>query len=62
MSGVLMPQISRSVSAIWASRASAGWQQVNTRRSRSSGNVSIGESIVVSSGSTSSGSFDRNTS
>ncbi len=37
ISAVDRPHTSRRVRATWASRASAGWQQVNTRRSRSSG-------------------------
>ena len=37
ISAVVRPHTSRSVSATCASRARAGWQQVNTRRSRSSG-------------------------
>ena len=37
MSAVLIPQTSRRVSATWASRARAGWQQVKMSRSRSSG-------------------------
>ena len=36
ISAVVSPQSSRSVSATCASRASAGWQQVKTSRSRSS--------------------------
>ncbi len=36
ISGTVSPPSSRRVSATWASGASAGWQQVNSRRSRSS--------------------------
>ena len=57
-SGVDTPQTSRSVSATCASRASAGWQQMNTSRSRSSGNTSPSPSSSSSPArSTSSGSF-----
>src|SRR6476646_2269651 len=63
ISGVVSPQTSRSVRATWASRASAGWQQVNTSRSRSSAmsppsSRSPGPSSVIS-GSTSRGSLVR---
>ena len=51
------PQTSRSVSATCASRASAGWQQVNTSRRRSSGITSSSMDISVASGSSSSGSL-----
>src|SRR2546423_14596959 len=37
ISVVVSPHTSRRVSATWASLARAGWQQVNTRRRRSSG-------------------------
>jgi hypothetical protein len=36
MASVVMPQTSRSVSAMRASSARLGWQQVKTRRRRSS--------------------------
>src|SRR5712671_3271338 len=48
-SSVLRPPSSRRVSATWASRARAGWQQVKISRSRSSGKVSstgLGEDAV----------------
>ena len=61
ISGVLTPQTSRSVSATCASRASAGWQQVKTSRSRSSGIVSASKVISVASGSSSSGSLSSST-
>src|SRR5438132_904048 len=44
ISAVVSPHTSRSVSATCASRASAGWQQVNTSRSRSSG-ITSGSSV-----------------
>ena len=53
ISAVVRPQTSRSVSATCASRASAGWQQVKTSRSRSSGITSAPRSsawLVVRSG------------
>jgi hypothetical protein len=58
-SGVATPQTSRSVSATWASRPSAGWQQTKTSRSRSSGNSSGSPASPSSSPSrsTSRGSF-----
>ncbi len=40
ISGVVMPARVRRVSATWASKDSAGWQQVNMRRRRSSGTSS----------------------
>ncbi len=40
ISAVVMPASVRRVSATWASNDSAGWQQVNMRRSRSSGTSS----------------------
>ena len=40
ISGVVMPARVRRVNATWASKVSAGWQQVNIRRSRSSGTSS----------------------
>ena len=62
MSPVLTPHTRRRVNATCASRARAGWQQVKIRRRRSSGTASSPRSsISVPSGSTSSGSFDRNT-
>ena len=42
ISGVVMPASVRRVSATCASNDSAGWQQVNMRRSRSSGTSSSG--------------------
>ena len=67
ISVVVSPQTSRKVSATWASRARAGWQQVNTRRSRSSGITSSSpgagaggdEPATGGTGSTSSGSLPR---
>ena len=57
MSRVATPHTSRSVSAICASGASAGWQQVKISRRRSSGISSVSKSgISVSSRSSSSGS------
>ena len=40
ISAVVMPASVRRVSATWASKESAGWQQVNIRRRRSSGTSS----------------------
>ena len=54
-SAVDRPQTSRSVSATWASRDSAGWQQVKTSRRRSSSGPG------ACSGVTSSGSARRST-
>ena len=67
ISAVVSPQTSRRVSATWASRARAGWQQVKTRRSRSSGITSSSpgagaggdEPATGGTGSTSSGSLPR---
>jgi len=62
MSAVATPHTSRSVSAIWASCASAGWQQVKTSRSRSSGIGPAGSGGSAAAGSTSRGSLRRSTS
>jgi hypothetical protein len=66
ISAVVSPQISRSASATCASRLSAGWQQVNTSRSRSSGMLSSSPAGASNSawsaaapGSISSGSLAR---
>ena len=53
ISGTVSPPRSRSVSAIRASGASAGWQQVNRSRSRSSSDrsgVLAGRVVVVHEG------------
>ena len=63
ISVVVSPHTSRRVSATCASRASAGWQQVKTRRSRSSGSTLSSSparaAYGVASGSRSRGSFAR---
>src|SRR6266704_884586 len=66
ISAVVSPHSSRRVSATWASWASAGWQQVNTSRSRSSGITLASSASTASSPAaaarsvpTSSGSFAR---
>jgi hypothetical protein len=69
MSEVLTPQMKRRVSTTWASRESAGWQQVKISRSRSSGtappsmvSITVGSFMSASSGSsgsTSKGSLER---
>ena len=70
ISTVVRPHTSRSVSATWASLASAGWQQVKMSLSRSSGITSSSsaapapggaEAATGGSGSISSGSFARST-
>ena len=47
ISSVVSPPSARSVSATWASSASAGWQQVKISSSRSSGNVVSSTSLVL---------------
>ena len=60
ISSVVSPQTSRNVNATCASRAIAGWQQVKTSRSRSSGITSLStEGSSSPSGSTSNGSLRR---
>ena len=60
-SAVVTPHTSRSVSASCDSRASAGWQQMNTSRRRSSPITSSsgGSSVSSSSGSLASSVFAR---
>ena len=53
ISGVVMPANVRSVNATCASSASAGWQHVNIRRSRSSGTSSVAASSAAFSTATS---------
>jgi hypothetical protein len=59
-SAVVSPHSSRSVSATWASSLNAGWQHVNTNRSRSSA-ISSGSAICGpgSTRSSSSSGSDR---
>jgi len=60
-SAVDRPQISRNVSATCACPDSAGWQQVQTSRSRSSGIASGCSGNASTSSCTSSGSVRRST-
>ncbi len=55
------PQTSRRVRAICASWASAGWQQVNTSRSRSSGNTPAATSASSIGSGISNGSLRSDT-
>src|SRR6266545_101595 len=59
ISAVVSPHTSRSVKAIRASSASAGWQQVNTSRSRSSGITSPSPSPMVAGSGTAVGWVDQ---
>jgi hypothetical protein len=64
ISAVLRPQTSRKVSATWASRDRAGWQQVQISRNRSSGicasATTASSADVLTASSTSNGMDRRN--